>query len=145
MDTSTHHICANRHGGTIGTSFPYIRQVDRRTLAPVQYIVLSSLLRWQSLLYSLNQALNLYTKVSIRPSLLHVMLRNRLWALHRDPCHCPSRRAKSSGQRQMVTRTFPGTSAHKSSITLSLLCEGYRVLWLVGLLLKGSLLLASLS
>ena len=62
VDTFTHHICTNGHGGTIGTGFPYIRWVDRRTLAPVQYIVLSSLLHWQLLLYSLNQALNLSTR-----------------------------------------------------------------------------------
>ena len=151
MDTFTHHFCANGHGGTIGTGFPYIRRVDRRTLTPVQYIVLSSLLCWQSLLYSLQPSSQPFYKVSIRPSLLCNTLRNRLWALHRDPCHCSSRRAKSSGQCQMVTRTFPGmlamglTLAHKSSITLSSLCEGYRVLWLVGLLPKGSLLLASSS
>ena len=77
MDTFTHHFCANGHGGTIGTGFPYIRRVDRRTLAPVQYIVLSSLLRWQSLLYSLQPSSQPFYKVSIRPSLLRITLRNR--------------------------------------------------------------------
>ena len=76
MDTFTHQFCANGHGGTIGTGFPYIRRVDRRTLAPVQFIVLSTLLRWQSLLYSLQPSSQPFYKVSIRPSLLHFMLRN---------------------------------------------------------------------
>ena len=76
VDTFTHHICANRHGGTIGTGFPYIRQVDRRTFAPVQYIVLSSLLCWHTLLYSLQPSSQPFYKVSIRPSLLHNMLCN---------------------------------------------------------------------
>ena len=76
VDTFTHHFCANGHGGTIGTGFPYIRRVDRRTLAPVQYIVPSSLLHWQSLLYSLQPSSQPFYKVSIRPSLLRDTLRN---------------------------------------------------------------------
>ena len=89
MDTFTHHICANGHGGTIGTGFPYIRRVDRRTLAPVQYIVLSSLLRWQSLLYSIQPSSQPFYKVSIRPSLLRVTLHNRLLKIQRGapPAH----------------------------------------------------------
>ena len=63
MDTFTHHFCANRHGWTIGTSFPYIRMSKRQYLTPVQYTCISSCLSW--LYFALQALLPLkpYTKV----------------------------------------------------------------------------------
>ena len=46
VDTFTHHFCANRHGWTIGTSFPYIRTSKRQYSTPVQYTCISSCLSW---------------------------------------------------------------------------------------------------
>ena len=46
LDTFTHHFCANRHGWIIGTSFPYIRKIERRHSSPVQYTCISSRLSW---------------------------------------------------------------------------------------------------
>ena len=63
MDTFTHQFCANGHGWTIGTSFPYIRTSKRQYSTPVQYTCISSCLSW---LYFALQALSLlkpYNKV----------------------------------------------------------------------------------
>ena len=46
MDIFTHQFCANGHGWTIGTSFPYIRTSKRQYLTPVQYTCISSCLSW---------------------------------------------------------------------------------------------------
>ena len=54
VDTFTHHFCANGHGWTIGTSFPYIRTSKRQYSTPVQYTCISSCLSW---LYFALQAL----------------------------------------------------------------------------------------
>ena len=54
VDTFTHHFCTNRHGWTIGTSFPYIRKSERQHSSPVQYTCISSCLSW---LYFALQAL----------------------------------------------------------------------------------------
>ena len=65
VDTFTHHFCANGHGWTIGTSFPYIRTSKRQYSAPVQYTCISSCLSW---LYFALQALSLlkpYTRWEI--------------------------------------------------------------------------------
>ena len=65
VDTFTHHFCTNRHGWTIGTSFPYIRTSKRQYSTPVQYTCISSCLSW---LYFALQALLLlkpYTRWEI--------------------------------------------------------------------------------
>ena len=56
VDTFTHHFCANGHGWTIGTGFPYIRTSKRQYSTPVQYTCISSCLSW---LYFALQALSL--------------------------------------------------------------------------------------
>ena len=40
------NFCANGHGWTIGTSFPYIRTSKRQYSTPVQYTCISSCLSW---------------------------------------------------------------------------------------------------
>ena len=62
VDTFTHHICANRHGGTIGPSFPYIRRVWRRHSPQCNIIVLSLIYCWLYSLYTLPNAQHLFTR-----------------------------------------------------------------------------------
>ena len=62
VDTFTHHFCANRHGWTIGTSFPYIRKSERWYSSPVQYIAFPLILVGSTLLYKLYYQLKPFTR-----------------------------------------------------------------------------------
>ena len=81
VDTFTHHFCANRHGWTIGTSFPYIRKSERWYSSPVQYIAFPLILVGSTSLYFALQALlptQTFYKVTDRPALLLFMLHNSM-------------------------------------------------------------------
>ena len=62
VDTFTQHFCANGHGWTIGTSFPYIRKSERWHSSPVQYIAFPLVLVGYTLLYKLYYHSNLSTR-----------------------------------------------------------------------------------
>ena len=62
VDTFTHHICANGHGGAIGPSFPYKRRVWRWHSPQCNIIVLSLVYCWLYSLYTLHNAQHLSTR-----------------------------------------------------------------------------------
>jgi hypothetical protein len=77
VDTFTHHSYAQGHGGTIGTTFPYIRRGENPETLPAEYHLYSLVL------YTLRLRLSTPStkgESSVACVLRHV-LRNRLWAL----------------------------------------------------------------
>ena len=74
VDTFTHHFCAIGHGGVIGTSFTYIREVEYTGV--LQTLILTTLYAWHSSPSQLN-----LLRWDLTSCMLHYMLHNRLWAL----------------------------------------------------------------
>ena len=65
VDTLTHQFCANGHGWTIGTGFPYIRMSKRQYSTPVQYTCISSCLSWLHFALQTLSLLKPYTRWEI--------------------------------------------------------------------------------